>query len=190
MSDPLLDGHVDELLARIATPGHPACAGVATALTCAMAAALVRMAARSSVEGWEEAAGVAAQAHLLHGRASELVQASADTFAVAMGALRPVDGASVQGRLGPALEAAADVPLRVCRTAADVVLLAAYAAEHASEDVRADAVVAARLALAAAQGAAHLVSINLAVTGEDPRREEAEQAVRAARRVYDELSVR
>lgn len=185
MPAPLLDVSMRELLARVATPGDPASGGVAAAATCATAAALVTMAARASVDDWEDAAGVAAQAQLLHGRARELMQAGADTFGAAMSALRPADGADAQAALGPALNAAANVPLRLCLTAADVAELAAHAAAHATDDVRPDAVVAAGLALASARGAAHLVTINLTVTDDDPRRQEAEDAVVAAHRACD-----
>jgi formiminotetrahydrofolate cyclodeaminase len=181
VTERLLDGSADEILARMANPEDPASGGVAAASACAMAAALVTMTARASVDEWTDAAGVAAQAHLLQGRARALTQTASETFAAARGALRPIGGAGAATALGPALDAAADVPLRVCTTAADIGALAALAAENANADVRPDAVVAAGLALAAAQGAAHLVAINLTVTDEDPRRKDAEQAVLAAR---------
>lgn len=181
----LLDASLRELLDRTAAPGDPASGGVAAATACAMAAGLVTMAARSSVETWDEAAGIAAQALRLQARASELVPIAADAFAAAISALRPGEGLVRDGALGPALDAAADVPLRVCSLAADVAELASHTAAHAADDVRPDAVVAAGLATAAAYAAAHLVSVNLAVTGDDPRRQHADAATSAAREARD-----
>ncbi len=135
MTERLLDGSADEILARMANPEDPASGGVAAASACAMAAALVTMTARASVDEWTDAAGVAAQAHLLQGRARALTQTASETFAAARGALRPIGGAGAATALGPALDAAADVPLRVCTTAADIGALAALAAENANADV-------------------------------------------------------
>ena len=71
--------------------------------------------------------------------------------------------------LGQALHDAADVPVLLAATAADVAELAAGAADHVSPDRRPDLVAAAALAEGATRSAAHLVTANLAVSGDDPR---------------------
>jgi formiminotetrahydrofolate cyclodeaminase len=63
--------------------------------------------------------------------------------------------------------------------------LAAQLAHEGEADLRADAVVAATLAEAAAAGAAHLVAINLTMADEDPRVAAAQAAADAARAARD-----
>jgi len=82
--------------------------------------------------------------------------------------------------LGAALRRAAEVPLQIAETAADVAILASLAAEEGSETVRADAWAAAALAEAATVSAAKLVHVNLATRREDPLRARADDASRAA----------
>jgi formiminotetrahydrofolate cyclodeaminase len=88
--------------------------------------------------------------------------------------------------LGRALEAAIEVLMRLCETAADVAELAEYVAERCLPESRADALGAAVLAAAAAQIAAHLIEANLAMTSSHPRvlqaRKTAEAAAAAAAR--------
>jgi formiminotetrahydrofolate cyclodeaminase len=72
-------------------------------------------------------------------------------------------------RLGSDLALAAYTPLSIAQVAADTAVLAAALAQGGAPDVRADAVVAACLAEAAAAGAAHLVRINLGVAPDDER---------------------
>ena len=71
--------------------------------------------------------------------------------------------------VGTALARAAEVPLQITETAADVAALAALVAEHASSDVQADAAVAAALAESGARAAAHLVEVNLGARADDER---------------------
>jgi formiminotetrahydrofolate cyclodeaminase len=82
--------------------------------------------------------------------------------------------------LAGALSEAADVPLALAETSADVALLAASAAECADGASRADAAAAAALAAGAARAAAKLISVNLATQPGDERIAAAERAVEAA----------
>jgi formiminotetrahydrofolate cyclodeaminase len=83
-------------------------------------------------------------------------------------------------RLGSDLALAAYTPLSIAEVAADAAELAAVLAAGANPEVRADAVVAACLAEAAARGAAHLVRINLGVSPDDERIGVAEAHAEAA----------
>jgi formiminotetrahydrofolate cyclodeaminase len=169
---------VEELWADGATPGG----GATSAASLAMAADLVAGLARRSAD-WEEGPAAAAQAAALRRRAASLARENTATFATAMAALRPAAGAPVgQGRLRPALEAAADVPLRVAQLGADVAHLARHVGRFGDQDGRVDAMVAADIAAACATGAARLVEVNLAVLEGDARLVRARAAADAARR--------
>jgi methenyltetrahydrofolate cyclohydrolase len=176
----VLEEPLADLLGRIAderpTPGG----GSVAALTVAMAASLVEMVARSS-EGWDERAGVAAQASCLRARVGPLAPLDAEAYEAALDAFaRPADGRDRDAELGRKLGRAAEVPLRVAEAAADVAELAALAAEAGDHRRRPDAVAAALLSGAAARAAAHLVAVNLAALPGDDRVERAEAAAAAA----------
>ena len=79
-----------------------------------------------------------------------------------------------------ALGRAADVPLEIARTGAEVAVLAADAAEHGNPSLRGDATAGALLAAAATRAAANLVEINLASRPADERIEAARTHVLAA----------
>jgi methenyltetrahydrofolate cyclohydrolase len=178
---------LEELGQRGPAPGG----GSAAAMSGAMGAALVAMAARLSSDSWDEAGGIAAQATALRTRLAELAQADADVYSEA---LRIIDGAGnipAERRdyeLGIAFEKAAETPLTIAQTAADVALLGAAARERVEPAVQADLDAAIALAAAAAQAAARLVEVNLAATKEDPRVGQAgaaaEAAAQAMRRVF------
>jgi formiminotetrahydrofolate cyclodeaminase len=141
-----------------------------------MAAGLVRLVARVSGH-WSEAPGVAAQASALGDRALSLADDDHRVYARAMAQL------AAPGRdatLGAALRRAAEVPLQIAETAADVAILAALAAQEGSETVRADAWAAAALAEAASVSAAQLVHVNLATRRDDDLCARADDASRAA----------
>ena len=94
--------------------------------------------------------------------------------------------------LGLALERAAEVPLEIAEAAVDVASLAALVAERGEQALRADAVAAAVLALAAARAAATLVEVNLGTTASDERvtraRDLAGSATAAAERALATLA--
>jgi formiminotetrahydrofolate cyclodeaminase len=168
--DPLLDA----IAARAAAPGS----GSTAALVGAMAAALCVKTARFSNDE-----GAAAQANALRARLAKLAPEDAQAFVDAMKHLdEPVeeDAHRRDWQLGQALAVAADVPLRIAETCADVAELAAELAARGKPELQPDAAAAAVLAEAAARAAAHLVSINLGATPDDERVRRAGRSAEAA----------
>jgi formiminotetrahydrofolate cyclodeaminase len=177
-----LDKTAAELLDELAGPVAPA-GGSALAFAVAMAAAVVRMAARASKDSWDAAAGVAAQADALRARAAPLAQLDADVLDEALAVRDGSATLSAEKRdweIGKAFAAAAEPPLEIARTAADVAELAAEVAVSGDPRVRADAVAAATLAAAAARAAVTIVGVNLTAVEGDARVAEAERLARAA----------
>ena len=132
-------------------------------MTCAVAAALVEMAA-----GFAGAAAAAvadpagARAGQLRQRALELADLDLASYRPVLAALRR--GTDDPGRpdaLADALSTATEVPLEVARVSADVTALAAGLAETGSRHLIGDATAAALLGHAACQAATVLVQINL-----------------------------
>jgi formiminotetrahydrofolate cyclodeaminase len=159
-----------------AVPGSGWVAGVAAAF----AAGLVAKSAGRS-EGWSGAEGARAQALDLRDRLLALAGQDARAYESALTALERRDSG-----LARALGKAAEVPLTIAGTAADVAELAASTSELADGAARADAAAAASLAAGAAQAAAKLVAANLGALREDERVAQAdlaaESAAEAARR--------
>lgn len=156
-----------------------------------MGASLVGMTARSSPD-WEAAGGVIAQARVVRTRLMSLALADSEAYARVLDALRSVDDLDSDrrdARLGAALGRAAALPLAIAEAAADVIELAAYAAEECVGSVRGDVLAAAVLAEAAVRVAVHLVEINLATAEDDPRvlevRAVAAYAAQASRRALE-----
>ena len=183
-SPSFLDLTASELLDELAGPTPPG-GGSALAFTVAMAAAVVRMAARASKESWDAAAGIAAQADALRSRVAPLAQVDAEVYDRAL-AVR--DGAAAlppdkrDWEIGKAFAAAAEPPLEIARLAADVAELAAAVALSGEPRVRPDALAAATLAAAAARAAVTIVAANLTAVDGDARVEEAERLASAAER--------
>jgi formiminotetrahydrofolate cyclodeaminase len=165
----------EELSSGEAVPASGWVAGVSAALGAALVA---KAAARS--EGWSEAAGARAQALQLRDRLLALAAQDARAYETALAALERRDTG-----LARALAAAADVPLTIAETAADVAFLAAEGAERADGPSRADSAAAASLAAGAARACAKLVAVNLSTVPGDERivaaRRAAETADEAAR---------
>ena len=171
-------GVLDELAGPVPPGG-----GSALAFTVAMAAAVVRMAARASEDSWDAALGIAAQADALRYRAAPLAQLDADVYDRAL-AIR--DGAAAlpaekrDWEIGKAFIAAAEPPLEIARVAADVAELALEVATSGEPRVRPDAMAAATLAAAVARAAVSLVEANLTAVEGDARIAEAEDLASAA----------
>lgn len=161
----------EDLASSEAVPASGWVAGVSAAF----AAALVAKAAARS-EGWSDAEGARAQATDLGDRLLALATQDARAYESALDALE-----RRHSNLARALAAAAEVPLSLAETAADVAMLAAEAAERADGPSRADAAAAASLAAGAAHAAAKLVAVNLASVPGDERVAAAERAAEAAR---------
>ena len=162
-------------------------AGAVAAVVTGLAASLTAAAADRSRAAWGEAGSARAQAQALGRRALGLAEQDAMRFATARDALArrgSGEAGAADHELGAAIRRAAEPPMALAATAADTARLAAEVAQHGAGEVTADAVIAARLAAAAAQAAVRLVEINLVVGG-DPEpaataRQDALQAVRAA----------
>ena len=166
--DLTLSGWLDELGRSRGAPGG----GSALAFAVATAASVVAMAARVSEDG-----GLAAQADALCARAAPLVQLDADTYDAALAVRDATEALRADQRdweIGRVFAQAAEPPLEIARTAADVAELAAQLAEGGDPRVRADAIAAAALAAGAARGAVALVAVNLTAVDGDPRVAEAE----------------
>jgi formiminotetrahydrofolate cyclodeaminase len=184
----LLDLSVAELLDEVASARMSPGGGSVLALTLAMAAGLVGMAARASGTEWVEAADAGAQADTLRRRAAELGDRNAEAFTRALAILDAVGAIEPERRdeeIGRAFAGAAETPLEIGELALEVARLAAETAVRADQRLRPDAIAAAALAAAVSTGAAELVAVNLTVTPTDERvvraREIAEDADRAAR---------
>jgi formiminotetrahydrofolate cyclodeaminase len=159
----LLDATASEAL----TPGG----GALAALTGALSAGLVEMAARNSPE-WELRGAAVAQAKVLRERLAELAPLNDEVYEQALASLQLPEGVDDQSRrtlIGTSLERAAAFPLAIAEAASNVAELAAVVAEDGDPTVRADATAAAMLALGATRAAAHLVEINLGVLEHDER---------------------
>ena len=188
----------EPLLAQLAgasteAGGHPA-GGVAAALVASMAASLAAAAADASREAWDESAGVRAQALALARRTSILAEQTRVQYAQARQALEgraPEAEPSDEIRdwaLGLAIRGAATPLMELAGTAADIAELSAAVALHGAGDVRADAVVAADLAAAAARSAATLVQVNLVVGGESEAATQAAGYAEAAARAAESVA--
>ncbi|HEY2284134.1 MAG TPA: cyclodeaminase/cyclohydrolase family protein, partial [Streptosporangiaceae bacterium] len=158
----------DQLAARTPTPGG----GGAAAVTGAMAAGLVAMAARFSARQLPEAGDLADQADELRYRLGQLADMDARAYAAVLAAHGPE---RQQALLGAAM-----IPLEIAALGAKVAGLAVQVAEAGNPNLRGDAVTGAVLAAASARSAASLVDINVELGGLDP-----ELSRRAARAVAD-----
>ena len=146
-------GFLDQLAARTPTPGG----GGAAALTGALAAGLVAMAARFSAKRLPGAGDLAERADELRRRVTDLVDLDARAYQAVL-------------ELGTqqALHGAAVVPLEIAEIGAQVAAMAAQVAEAGNPNLRGDAVTGALLAAASARSAACLVDINVGLGGLDP----------------------
>ena len=138
-----------------AAPGSGWVAGVSGSLAAALVA---KVASRS--EGWGGSEGARAQALDLRDRLLALAGQDARAYEQALTALERRDAG-----LARALDRAAEVPLAIAETAAEVTLLAAEAAEAAD---------------GAARAAVRLVEVNLSMLQEDERLGRARKAAEVA----------
>jgi methenyltetrahydrofolate cyclohydrolase len=176
---------LDAIAAETPAPGGGSVAAFATE----MAAALAAMAARFARDHWDGFGGAVAQAETLRLRASPLAAQDAEAYENVLTAMRMPKELEPEVRnalIGETLSRAAEAPLQIAETAADVAELAAEIALRGNPNLRSDAAAAAILAGAAARVAANLVEVNLATTEDDERigraRELVATAERAARR--------
>jgi formiminotetrahydrofolate cyclodeaminase len=165
VSDPTFNQLLDDVAAKTPAPGGGSTAAWATAL----AAALVEMAA-----AFAEESGGARRARELRAQALALAERELTAYQPVLDALRlPKDDPARAERLCQALSDAADSPLEIATTAAEVAGLAAELAATGNRTLEGDANTAAELARAARRAAARLVEINLSGREDDPRLAEA-----------------
>ena len=158
-------GFLDQLAARTPAPGG----GGAAAVTGAMAAGLVAMAARFSATRLPGAGELADQADELRRRLAQLADMDTRAYAAVLEALRLPEGTSQREvQRQEALLGAALVPLEIAGIGARVAAMAVRVAEAGNPNLRGDAVTGAVLAAASARSAASLVNINVRLGGLDP----------------------
>jgi len=158
-------GFLDQLAARTPAPGG----GGAAAVTGAMAAGLVAMAARFSATRLPGAGELADQADELRRRLAQLADLDTRAYAAVLEALRLPEGTSQREvQRQEALLGAALVPLEIAGIGARVAAMAVRVAEAGNPNLRGDAVTGAVLAAASARSAASLVDINVRLGGLDP----------------------
>ena len=152
-------GFLDQLAARTPAPGG----GGAAAVTAALAAGLVAMAARFSVSQLPGASDLATRADELRRRVADLADLDARAYQAVLDARRRPGNARREALLGAAL-----VPLEVSEIGAQVAQMALQVAEAGNPNLRGDAVTGALLAAASARSAACLVDINVGLGGLEP----------------------
>lgn len=161
-----LQDFLDSVASREPAPGG----GCVAAVTVAMAAGLVAMAARLSPD-LPDSERVVPQAERLRGRSAELADADAEAYAevlATLSATRASEPAERQDRRRAAFESATLVPLEVAELGADIARLAALLVAGGNPNLRGDAATAAYMAEAGVRSAAALVRINVASGGCDP----------------------
>jgi len=124
---------------------------------------LVEKSARLSQKQWVGAAGALASAHALRLEGFGLIEEDAQAY------LAFVDAVRSQHDVAAAHALTVDVPLRMIRAAAEVAELAVQLANHGNPNLRADAVVGATLAAAAAESGLILIEVNLGDAAGDAR---------------------
>ncbi|TMD33833.1 MAG: hypothetical protein E6I95_07935 [Chloroflexi bacterium] len=156
------------LLSKIASAEPAPASGSAAAAVVAAAAALVQKVAKLSAKQWPEAAETDGHAERLRLRAEELVAEDSIAYLAYLEEVRSGrDVSSAQART-------VAVPLEIVRVAAEIAALAEQSASSGNPRLRADAVVAAMLASAAAEAAAFLIAVNLG-DADDARSAEAQR---------------
>jgi methenyltetrahydrofolate cyclohydrolase len=163
-SAPLLDCPVAELLDRLAAKQPTPGGGGAAALTAAMAAGLLGMAARFSTAQLIDAAGRAAHADRVRTQVAALAEQDAEAYQAVLAAFalpREPDPQVRRRQIRRTLERAARVPTEIAEAASGVAVEAVELANRGNQNLRGDAFTAAILAAAAARSAAELVRLNV-----------------------------
>jgi formiminotetrahydrofolate cyclodeaminase len=165
-----LESFLDAVAEATPAPGG----GSSAAITAALAAALVEMAARLA-----SADEAAERARALRAQALRLAEEELSSYAPVLEARTPDDRSA-------ALAAASEPPAQVAAVAAEVAELGADVASSSSPAVRGDALTGVVLAEAAASAACRLVEINL---GSGPVLERAQTAEQRAVNARDSATV-
>ncbi len=140
---------------------------------------------RLSGKQWPEAAEMHGRAERLRLQSEELIEQDSVAYLDYVEAVR--SGHGVAGAQARTIQ----IPLEIVRAAAEVAELAEQSASLGNPKLRADAVVAAMLAAAAAEAAAYLVAVNLKEAADGGRvGETADVRLDEARRLAREASAR
>lgn len=184
------DSSIGEALTALASPDQVPAAGVATALSCAHAAALTELSAglaakRLSEDEANADAGAADRMDELSERAAILRQRLLQIADEDVEAYAAVARAADVPSRAEGLARAADPPLAIAVAGSEIAEAASEVAGRSGAwAFGADAVVASGLAAACARGAAVLVAANLGAASDDPRiahaRDAADRATEAA----------
>lgn len=140
----------------------------------AAAAALVEKSARLSKNQWDGAARALERAQALRIESFGLIDEDTQAY------LAFVDAVRSQQDVAAAHARTVDVPLRMIRAAAEVAELAVQLAQQGNPNLRADAVVGAILAAAAAESGLLLIEVNLSDPDADARFAVARKLARKA----------
>jgi formiminotetrahydrofolate cyclodeaminase len=176
---------LEKLIAGIASPAPAPASGSATAAVVAAAAALLQKVTKLSGKQWPEAAEMHGRAERLRLQSEELIEQDSLAYLDYLEALR--SGHGVAGAEARTIQ----IPLEIARAAAEVAALAEQSASLGNPKLRADAVVAAMLASAAADAAAYLVGVNVKEAASGGRvGETADVRVDEARGLAAEASAR
>lgn len=163
-SAPLLDCPVAELLDRLAAKQPTPGGGGAAAITAAMAAGLLGMAARFSTAALIDAASRAAHADRMRTQVAALADQDAQAYQAVLAAFalpRQPDPQVRRRQIRQSLQRAAQVPAQIAEIASDITIEAIELAKRGNPNLRGDAFTAAVLAAAAARSAAELVRLNV-----------------------------
>jgi methenyltetrahydrofolate cyclohydrolase len=178
----LADRPLSQILEDVASATPAPGGGSSAAFTCALAAALVEMAARlGRVRAPGPPPAAPERARLLRERALRLAERELTAYLPVLEASRlPAEDPDRGGRLRRALSEAATTPLAIAEAAAETAEIGMHVVRGSNPQVRGDAVSGVLLAEAAAAAAAALVEINLGGLGELDRLEGARDARRRA----------
>lgn len=163
-SAPLLDCSVADLLDRLAAKQPAPGGGGAAAITAAMAAGLLGMAARFSTAQLVDSPGRAAYADRVRDQVAALAERDAEAYGAVLAAFalpREPDPEVRRRQIRRALQRAAQVPTEIAEVASGIATEAVELAQCGNPNLRGDAFTAATLAAAAARSAAELVRINV-----------------------------
>jgi methenyltetrahydrofolate cyclohydrolase len=178
----LAERPLSQILEEVASATPAPGGGSSAACTCALAAALVEMAARLGlVRGAGPPPAAPDRARILRERALRLAERELTAYLPVLEAWRlPADHPDRADRLQRALSEAATTPLAIAEAAAETAEVGMQVVRGSNPQVRGDAVTGVLLAEAAATAAAALVEINLEGLGEEDRLEGARDARRRA----------
>lgn len=168
MDTPFLEASLGRFLELVAADEPAPGGGAAAAVTAALAAGLVGMAARFSHSQLPDAPDRAERADRMRTELAGLGQRDAEAYQNVLAAFRLPKEPDPQARrqqIHRSLEHAAQVPLQIAEISAQVATEAAELAERGNPNLRGDTLAAVFLADAAARSAAGLVRLNAELGG-------------------------